>query len=148
MRFFARLTGLVVLLYGAWMVTINLFEAVTGSNTYEPPWMLLVVLGFGASGAIGGTLFLLSIDGPPRFRTPMIRAIGWVGMFICSALPTSLFYRPADHGRYLRRGSAQADRAGARGTLTQLRVMSLAATRGPKLGSWPRVWRSRVTRPR
>ena len=47
MRSFARLTGLIVLLYGAWMVTINLFEAVTGSNTYEPPWMLLVVLGFG-----------------------------------------------------------------------------------------------------
>ena len=92
MRFFARLTGLVVLLYGTWMVTINLFEAVTGSNTYEPPWMMFVVLGFGASGAVGGTLFLLSIDGPPRFRTPMIRAIGWVGMFICSALPTSLFY--------------------------------------------------------
>jgi hypothetical protein len=92
MRFFARLTGLVVLLYGAWMVTINLFEAVTGSNTYAPPWILLVVLGFGASGAVGGTLFLLSIDGPPRLRKPMIRAIGWVGMFICSALPTSLSY--------------------------------------------------------
>jgi hypothetical protein len=92
MRFFARLTGLVVLLYGAWVVTINLFEAATGSNTYEPPWMLLVVLGFGAFGAVGGILFLLSIDGPPGFRTPMIRAIGWVGMFICSALPTSLFY--------------------------------------------------------
>ncbi len=92
MRFFARLTGLIVLLYGAWMVTINLFEAVTGSNTYEPPWMLLVVLGLGASGAVGGTIFLLSIDGPPAFRTPMIRAIGWVGMFICSALPTSIFY--------------------------------------------------------
>ena len=92
MRTFARLTGLVVLLYGAWMVTINLFETVTGSNTYEPRWMLLVVLGFGVSGVIGGTLFLLSIDGPSRFRTPMIRAIGWVGMFICAALPTSLFY--------------------------------------------------------
>jgi len=74
------------------MVTINLFEAVTDSNTYEPPWMLLVVLGFGVSGAIGGSLFLLSIDGPPKFRTPMIRAIGWVGMLICSALPTSLSY--------------------------------------------------------
>jgi len=92
LRTFARLTALVVLLYGAWMFSINLFEAVTGSNTYEPPWMLLIVLGFGASGAIGGTLFLLSIDGPSRFRTPMIRAIGWVGMFICAALPTSLFY--------------------------------------------------------
>jgi hypothetical protein len=92
LRIFARLTGLVVLLYGAWMFTINLFEAVTDSNTYEPPWMLLVVLGFGASGAVGGTLFLLSIDGPSRFRKPMIRAIGWIGMFICSALPTSLFY--------------------------------------------------------
>ena len=92
LRTFARLTGLVVLLYGAWVFTINLFEAVSRSNTYEPPWMLLVVLGFGATGAVGGILFLLSIDGPSRFRTPMIRAIGWIGMFICSALPTSLFY--------------------------------------------------------
>jgi hypothetical protein len=92
LRIFARLTGVVVLLYGAWLFTINLFEAVTDSNTYEPPWMLLVILGFGASGAFGGILFLLSIDGPSRFRTPMIRAIGWIGMFICSALPTSLFY--------------------------------------------------------
>lgn len=92
MRIFARLTGLVVLLYGAWMFSINLLEAITGSNTYEPRWMLLVVLGAGLAGAIGGTLFLLSIDGPTKFRTPMNRAIGWIGMFICAALPTSLFY--------------------------------------------------------
>jgi len=91
-RTLARLSGLVVLLYGAWMFSINLIEAVTGSNAYEPRWVLFVVLGTGLAGAIGGTLFLLSIDGPPRFRTPMLRAIGWVGMFICSALPTSLFY--------------------------------------------------------
>ncbi len=92
LRIFARLTGLVVLLYGAWMFSINLLETVTGSNAYEPRWMLLVVLGVGLAGAIGGTLFLLSIDGPTKFRTPMNRAIGWIGMFICSALPTSLFY--------------------------------------------------------
>ena len=92
MPIFARLTGLVVLLYGAWMFSINLLEGIKGSNTYEPGWMLFVVLGVGLAGAIGGTLFLLSMDGPTKFRTPMNRAVGWIGMFICSALPTSLFY--------------------------------------------------------
>lgn len=92
MRTFARLVGLVVLLYGAWMFSINLLEAVTGSNTYDPRWMLFVVLAFGIAGAIGGTLFLLSLDGPPRFRTRRHRLIGWVGMLICAALPTSLYY--------------------------------------------------------
>jgi hypothetical protein len=92
MRTFARLTGLVVLLYGAWMFSVNLLEGVTGSNGYDPRWMLFLVLGFGLAGAIGGILFLLSLDGPPRFRTRSYRLIGWVGMLICAVLPTSLYY--------------------------------------------------------
>ncbi len=139
MRIFARLTGLVVLLYGAWMFSINLLEAITGSNTYEPRWMLLVVLGAGLAGAIGGTLFLLSMDGPTKFRTPMNRAIGWIGMFICVGPSDQPLLHPVHHGRCLRGDSPQTHGAGARGTLTQIRVMSFGANRGPKLGSCPKV---------
>ena len=91
-RTFARLTGLVLLLYGAWMFTVNLIEGVVSANSYEPPWILYLVLGFGLAGAIGGAVYLLSLDGPQRFRTRRHRVIGWVGMLICAALPGSVSF--------------------------------------------------------
>lgn len=87
---FARLTGLVIFLYGTWMFTINLIEDLFGDNTYQPPWVLYMVLGFGLVGGVGGALYLLSLDGPERFRRRTTRMIGWAGMLICAVLPASL----------------------------------------------------------
>jgi hypothetical protein len=89
---YARLIGLMVVLLGTWMVSANVVEQVFGENTYDPAWMLVVVIGFGLVGVVGGVTFLLGWDGPPRFRSSMTRTLGWLGMMFMAFLPWSFTF--------------------------------------------------------
>lgn len=89
---YARLIGLLVVVLSAWMVSVNVVQHVFGENTYDPPAMLYVVLGFGLVGMVGGTVFLLSWDGPQRFRSPALRVVGWLGMMFMAFLPWSFTF--------------------------------------------------------
>jgi hypothetical protein len=84
----ARFVGLVFVLAGAWVFFINLIGAVT-DGSYEG-WVLVWILVAGVAGAVGGALFLLSIDGPERFRTRRTRLIGWLVMWGLATLPSAL----------------------------------------------------------
>ena len=83
----ARFVALVVVLLGAWIFLINL-----GERGYDEPWILAWVLFSGLAGAVGGVLYLLSIDGPERFRTRSWRLWGWGGMMASALLPHSFSF--------------------------------------------------------
>lgn len=89
---YARFVGLVVFLYGGWMFGVNLVDSVIGDNGYDPSWIVYVILLFGAVGVAGAMVFLLSLDGPQRWRTRTRRVIGWTGMILCLLLPTSISF--------------------------------------------------------
>lgn len=83
---FARFVGLIFTLLGAWIFAVNIFSDAYSGAVYA--WIIIA----GASGAVGGGLFLLSFDGPPRFRAPKQRLSGWVGMLILGLLPWSFSF--------------------------------------------------------
>lgn len=83
---FARLVALAVLIVSGWMFIINLVEV-----SYEG-WILVWILLSGLAGVAGGALYLLSIDGPDRYRTRGRRSLGWVAMLLAMLLPTSLSF--------------------------------------------------------
>lgn len=53
-------------------------------------WILAWILFSGIAGAVGGVIYLLSFDGPERFRTRRHRFWGWGAMLLAFLLPTSL----------------------------------------------------------
>ncbi len=83
-RMYARFVAVSVAILGAWIFVINLIQL------DGPAWVLVWVLFSGLAGALGGVLYLLSLDGPQRFRTRRQRVIGWLAMLISVLLPTSL----------------------------------------------------------
>jgi hypothetical protein len=68
----------------------NLIVGVAGADIEN--WVLVLVLTAAALGAAGAVLFLLSFDGPARWRTRSWRIAGWSGMFLCVMLPTGLSF--------------------------------------------------------
>lgn len=83
---FARFVAVSVAILSGWMFVVNLpFQ----DRGWEP-WALVWILASGLAGAVGGILYLLSIDGPRRFRTRAYRAWGWVAMLAAVILPTTL----------------------------------------------------------
>jgi hypothetical protein len=89
---YARLIGILTALFGAWLVLVNVVEHGLGENTYEPPSVLYMVIGFGLVGLIGSVAFLLSWDGPDRFRSKGLRLVGWLGMVFMTLLPWSFTF--------------------------------------------------------
>ena len=89
---FGRFVGLVLALYGYWILFVNITGALGmfGGTRYEPWWVLPIVLFAGAAAGVGGTLFLLSLDGPSRFRSKRIRSWAVALMLTGGLLPTSL----------------------------------------------------------
>ena len=81
---FARFVGFSIVVIGGYTFFINVVE-----NNFDWPTRLLI-LTTSALGVLGGALYLLSYDGPLRWRTPLVRRLGWVGMLISAMLPTSL----------------------------------------------------------
>lgn len=53
-------------------------------------WVWIWVLVSGLLGMAGGVGFMLTIDGPDRFRQKWVRAVSWAAMLVAVALPTSL----------------------------------------------------------
>ncbi len=83
-RTYGRLMGLIFMILGFWVVIVNLVE-----HAYAG-WVLVWIIGAGLAGAAGGVVYLLSFDGPNRFRNRTSRLLGWGGMLFLSVLPTSL----------------------------------------------------------
>lgn len=81
-----------VVLFGVWLVSVNVIDHVFGENTYDPPSTLYTVIGFGLVGLVGGVVFLLSWDGPDLFRSRALRVMGWLGMMFGSLLPWSFSF--------------------------------------------------------
>ena len=80
----ARFVGLVFVLLGGWVFLINVVEL-----SYSGGILIWIVLS-GLFGAVGGVAYLLSIDGPERFRSRKVRSLGWFGMAALAILPTSV----------------------------------------------------------
>lgn len=83
---FARFVGVSVTLISGWMLVINLVDrGYTG-------WVMTWILGSGLVGALGGVVYLLSLDGVERMRTRAWRIGGWVAMLAAVVIPTSLTF--------------------------------------------------------
>jgi hypothetical protein len=87
----ARVIGLAVLLYSLVIFLGNIVGALGGA-VYDTPGLLLLVVAVGAVGLAGSIVYLLSLDGPERWRTTTRRALGWIGMMIAAVLPSSWLY--------------------------------------------------------
>ncbi|HKX75992.1 MAG TPA: hypothetical protein VJR05_11465 [Acidimicrobiia bacterium] len=80
---YGRLMGLLVAGLGGWIAVSNLGEGSYMGGTLA--WILVS----GVFGAVGGVVYLLSFDGPDRFRTPSVRRLAWLGMLVMALLPWS-----------------------------------------------------------
>lgn len=69
---------------GLWILVLNLIEMSYSGAILA--WILIS----GVLGLVGGVLYLLSFDGPDRWRTRRVRIAGWIGMVTLAVLPTSL----------------------------------------------------------
>ena len=85
-RTFVRFVAVSVAILGAWMFILNV-----GASGWDPLTHVWI-LASGAAGVTGGLLFLLSMDGPTRFRTKRKRILGWGLMLVSVLLPTSLTF--------------------------------------------------------
>ena len=85
-RTLARFVGLTFTILGIWILAINLIELSYSGAT------LAWVLASGLLGGAGGVFYLLSFDGPHRFRTRGSRIAGWIGMLVLAVLPSSLSF--------------------------------------------------------
>lgn len=83
----ARLVAVAVLLPSVWIFILNAFIDVDYDGR-----ILVWILISGAAGTAGSLLYLLSIDGPPRYRTRLIRTVGWAMMLAAMVLPSSLSF--------------------------------------------------------
>lgn len=88
-RTFAKFVGLVVMILGAWVVIINIGEAFGSTGGYQG-WILLWIFGSGLAGAVGGLFYLVSFDGPQRFRTTRTRLLSWLGMLGGALIPSMI----------------------------------------------------------
>ena len=86
----ARLAGLVMVIFGVWAFagSIRLFFTSETDGSGFGPWVLPWILGTGLAGAFGGVFYLLSIDGPERFRTKRTRWWSWAGMMLGALVPS------------------------------------------------------------
>ena len=86
---FARFIGLTVFLYAAWVFVASLANALAGA-VYDPLWTPWLIFGVAVVGLTGSVAFLLSLDGPRRWRTRARRFLGWCGMMFFALLPSQL----------------------------------------------------------
>lgn len=84
---FARFVGLTVIILGVWTFVANVVHVADRGTDW---WVTVWILASGLAGAVGGTLFMLSLDGPDRFRTRRFRMVAWALMILATLLPTNL----------------------------------------------------------
>jgi hypothetical protein len=87
---FARFVGLMVLILGGWAATSFIWALFTEDSRTESLGLVALVVFMWLAGAVGGLFYLLSFDGPNRFRTQKTRMWGWIGMLAAGLVPTSL----------------------------------------------------------
>jgi len=85
---YGRFVGITILLYGAWLFGGNVVVYMI-SDTQDSPGVVLLILASGLVGFLSAVGFLLTFDGPPRWRNTKRRAAAWIGMFLCALLPSS-----------------------------------------------------------
>lgn len=85
----AKFVGLVIMILGAWVVIVNLGDAFQARGGYQG-WVLLWIFTSGTAGAIGGLFYLVSFDGPDRFRTTRTRVASWFGMLGGALIPSMI----------------------------------------------------------
>jgi len=85
----ARLVAIGFVLLGAWVLVINLPDLFVSDPDYTG-WILAWILVTSVAAIVGGVLFLLSFDGPQRFRTRQARLRGWVVMFVGALIPSMI----------------------------------------------------------
>lgn len=83
---YARFVAVSVALLGGVMFFNNLADK--GFSRWEWIW----IIASGLAGFVGGVSYLLTIDGPERFRQRWIRAAAWSAMLSSVLLPTSLTF--------------------------------------------------------
>jgi len=86
-RVFARFVAVSVALISGWTFIVNIAQP----GAWEP-WVYVWIIASGLSGAVGGVVYLLSLDGPTRFQKRPFRLGGWTMMLAAVALPTSLTF--------------------------------------------------------
>lgn len=86
-RVFARFVAVSVTLISAWTFVINIAQPANWA-----PWVFVWIIASGIIGVVGGVVYLLSLDGPIRFRKRLFRQGGWLMMLLAVALPTSLTF--------------------------------------------------------
>ncbi len=90
-RMLVRFVGLIFILYGLLLfaeTVIDLFQGEVDANT--PLWAIAWFLASGLAALAGGVMFILSFDGPPRWRTRLRRGTGVGLMLASSLLPTTV----------------------------------------------------------
>ncbi|HSM46014.1 MAG TPA: hypothetical protein VK969_13445, partial [Acidimicrobiia bacterium] len=78
--------ALAVILLSAWLFVAKALEVRHEGLIFV--WILIS----GLAGTAGGVLYLLSIDGPGRYRTRALRTAGWAMMLAAMTLPSSLSF--------------------------------------------------------
>lgn len=85
-RMLVRFVGLIFVLYGLLLFVGNLVDLAQGGVDADTPWWAITwILGSGLAALAGGVLFILSFDGPQRWRTKFWRGTG-VGLMMASSL--------------------------------------------------------------
>lgn len=88
-RMLVRFVGLIFVLYGLLLFVGNLIDMAQG-EVDAPWWAIAWVLASGLVALAGGVTFILSIDGPPRWRSRIRRGVGIGLMFASSLLPSTV----------------------------------------------------------
>lgn len=86
----ARFVGLMFILYGLLLTVTNVIELIEETEHSGSWWVYPWVIGSGLVSLAAGTLFTLTIDGPPRFVTRNWRTLAIALMLLAALLPTSL----------------------------------------------------------
>lgn len=90
-RMLVRFVGLIFVLYGLLLFIGNLVDLAQGEVDADTPlWAISWVLGSGLAALAGGVIFILSFDGPPRWRTKFRRGTGIGLMMASSLLPSTV----------------------------------------------------------
>ena len=84
----ARFVGLVFVLYGLLVFVGNLIELFAGRSGDTVWWIWAWVLASGLSALAGGTMFILTFDGPGDWRTRKRRALAVGLMMVATLLPS------------------------------------------------------------
>lgn len=86
-RMFARFVAVSVAILSAWIFAVNIARP----DVWEP-WAYVWIIASGVVGTSGGVAYLLSLDGPGRFRIRLFRWGGWAMMLVAVVLPTNLTF--------------------------------------------------------